>query len=55
MMCMKKLLPCLLALLLLCACGGKIDGAVTHNVDSSRYSQADIADAIDPYGMFTVV
>ena len=47
---MKKVtfvLLCALFLLSLCACGGKIDGAVTHNVDSSRYSQADIADAID--------
>lgn len=44
---MKKLLPCLLALLLLCACGGNIDGAVTHNVASAYYSQADIDDAID--------
>ena len=47
---MKKvtfILLCALLLLSLCACGGKIDGAVTHSVDSARYSQADIADAID--------
>ncbi|MBP3339880.1 MAG: hypothetical protein J6L69_10815 [Lachnospiraceae bacterium] len=31
----------------LCACGGKVSGAKTHEVDSEIYSQEDIESAID--------
>ena len=47
---MKKLysaILCILLVLCLSACGGKISEATTHSVDSEMYSQEDIASAID--------
>ena len=47
---MKKIysaILCILLVLCLNACGGKISEATTHNVDSDMYSQEDIASAID--------
>ncbi len=38
---------CLLLVLCLSACGGKVSDAKTHNVESETYSQQDIASAID--------
>lgn len=38
---------CILLVLTLCACGGNVRGAKTHNVDSEMYSQDDIKAAID--------
>lgn len=38
---------CLLFVLCLSACGGKVSDAKTHNVESELYSQQDIAAAID--------
>ena len=38
---------CLLLVLCLSACGGKVSDAKTHNVESETYSQQDIAAAID--------
>ena len=38
---------CILSVLCLTACGGKISGAKTHDVESDLYSQEDIASAID--------
>lgn len=47
---MKKLLCvalCVLLMVSLCACGGKISNLKTHNVDSEMYSQKDITAAIN--------
>lgn len=47
---MKKIhsaILCILLVLCLSACGGKISEATTHSVDSDMYSQEDIASAID--------
>jgi len=47
---MKKFICTIISVLLvlgLCACGGKVDGARTHDVASEIYSQQDISSAID--------
>ncbi len=51
---MKKYLVtiiCILLVLVLCACGGNVNEAKTHYVDSEIYSQKDIASAINTIKM----
>ncbi len=47
---MKKCLNVLLCVVLmlgLCACGGKVSDMITKNVESDKYSQKEINEAID--------